>query len=180
MGAVTEEEMTNASGKASREQEIKAALEVIAGRKISTPVPADVINLFYVLGAYVRTLPQGDQQFPESFTTWRTLLLPPFDKTYTSDAPLLDVSGVSSTGSDGKSVFQVSAFVGSDLEVIEPINILATPRGALPFFLTVEHKIVFQQDVNDIEITVYAWDPQGNPGPNVDFYWRCRLAQSGT
>jgi hypothetical protein len=99
------------------------------------------------------------------------------DTTQRSDAPLLDVSGVSSTGSDGKSVFQVSTFVGAATGALEPINILATPRGALPFFLTVEHKIVAVQGVNDVEITVDAWDPQGNPAPNVEFYWRCRLAQ---
>ena len=164
--------MKKASEKVAKEQEVKAALEVIAGRKISPAVPADVLNLFYYLGTCVRTLPPGDQQFPASFTTWRNLIIDP-DTTHTSDAPLLDVSGVSSTGSDGKSVFQVSTFVGFIINGLEPINIVATPRGALPFFLTVEHKTLFP----DVEITVYAWDPQGNPGPNVEFYWRCRLAQ---
>jgi hypothetical protein len=133
------------------------------------PVPVGTVNLFYYLGTCVGTSPPGDQSFPSSFTTWRNLL---FDETtHASDAPLLDVSGVSYTGSDGKSVFRVTTFVGFEIDAQEPINVVATPRGGVPFFLTVEY--VLKQA--DVEITVYAWDPNGNPAPGVAFDWRCRF-----
>src|SRR3984885_13273468 len=159
----------------SKETDIKAHLEAIAGRKIDLPVvPIGPINLIYLLGAFVGTT--GGLEFPTSGITWRNLS---DDVTHGSTAPLLDVSGIGSTDSTGKSVFRLSTFLGGEVDPNEPVNIVATPWGAVPFFLTAEHTFVNNAggwaSPDDIEITVSGWDPTGNPGANVVFEWRCRF-----
>ena len=171
--------MDNKPQGVAKETDPKAHLEAIAGRKIDLPVGPLVLpaNLFYLLGAYIGTT--GGLDFPSSNITWKNLL---FDQaTQTSSAPLLDVSGVCSTDSNGKSVFRLTTFVGVEIDPAEPINIVATPRGSAPVFLTAEHAIVTVTVggiSKDIEITVYAWDSNGNPAPNVGFDWRCRFVSN--
>jgi|SRR6516165_3881573 hypothetical protein len=163
--------MEKASKKVATQQQVKAALEAIAGREVSPLVPVQPVNLYFRLGLCVGTFGQQEQIFPQSFYTYRNLL---FDNiTHQTNARVLDVSGFSTTGSDGKSVFQLSTFAGFNIQAEAPIQVLATPRGGLPFFLTVEHALT--QPGPDVEITVHAWNPQGKPAPNVEFDWQCRV-----
>jgi hypothetical protein len=54
-----------------------------------------------------------------------------------------------------------------------PINVLATPISAKPFFLTVQHELV--PNGTDVKITVFAWNANGGPAAGVVFNWRCRV-----
>ena len=161
------------SKKAGKNLDVKAHLEAIKGSKLDLPggVQVNKFNLFYVLGTVVQAV---GLNAVTSVVTYKDLL---FDEaTHERLAPSLDVSGVSSTGSDGKSVFRLMAFVPYELEnVAEPIHIVATPHGSVPSFLTVAHTVMGDAEAGDIEITVYAWDPNGNPAPDIVFDWRCRL-----
>jgi hypothetical protein len=154
------------SKKVAESPDVKAHLEAIKG--IVKP------PLFYLLGATVQTT-GGD--YPTSIITYKNLL---FEARYENLAPSLDVSGVSSTGSDGKSVFRLTGFLPSYeiRRLAEPVNVIATPRGSLPLFLTAEYTFVTDpgtSQASDIEITVYAWDSNGNPAPDIAFDWRCRF-----
>lgn len=57
----------------------------------------------------------------------------------------------------------------------EPVHIVATPHGSVASFLTVDHALMGDSASGDVEITVYAWDSNGNPAPDIAFDWRCRL-----
>ncbi len=147
-------------------------MEAIKGSKIDLPggIRPGKHSLLYLLGTVVQAAGLGEIT---SVITYRYLW---DEATRESLAPSLDVSGVCSTGSDGKSVFRVMTFVPYELETLaEPVHIVATPHGSVPSFLTVEHTLVSNGEAGDIEITVYAWDPNGNPAPDVVFDWRCRL-----
>lgn len=94
--------------------------------------------------------------------------------------PVFDIGGYAATGSDGKRVFRLREF--SCIEQITfdyPVNVVATPLSSQPFFLTLKHALVpFKLgllDLNDVEITVFAWDAKGNAAPNIAFDWRCRV-----
>jgi hypothetical protein len=146
----------------AKEDEVRAALEVIAGRKISpeVPVPLETFPpIFFYLGTAVSTLAATLQ----SFTIWGNL----FGQTGLNNTSLVDLTGFASTGNDGKSVFRLTSLF--QVDTAHPINVVATARGGVPASLTV--------DVDgDFQITVHSWDPQGNPAPNVMFDWRCRVA----
>ncbi len=146
--------------------DIRPHLEAITQAKTGAAVLP--VNLFYLLGAGVGTT--GGLDFPSSFISYRNLVID--DVTHTSTAALLDITGVSSTDAGGNAVFRVTTFAGSEIDAVEPVNVVATPLGGAPVFLTLEHAIVS----GDVEITVHSWSPQGSPAPNIIFDWRCRLA----
>jgi hypothetical protein len=160
------------SKKVIKNSDVKAHLEAIKGSKIDPALGIPPVNLFYVLGTVVQT--NGFNNVT-TVVTYRNLLS--FGETTQEHlAPSLDVSGVSSTGSNGNIVFTVMSFVPYELQKLaEPVHIVATPHGSVPSFLTVEHALVGDSEAGDVEITVYAWDSNGNPAPDVAFDWRCRL-----
>ena len=70
-------------------------------------------------------------------------------------------------------MFLLMAFTGGfQVDPAQPINVVATARGGVPASLTVD----YTPAAGDFEITVFAWDSQGNPAPNVTFDWRCRVS----
>ncbi len=94
--------------------------------------------------------------------------------------PVFDIGGVAATGSDGKRVFRLREF--SCIEQItfdHPVNVIATPLSSEPYFLTLKHALVVPDpsnpNLNDVEITVYAWDADGKAAPSIAFDWRCRV-----
>jgi hypothetical protein len=90
---------------------------------------------------------------------------------------LLDVGGHATTASNGQSLFRLSHFIcptGMFFHV--PINIVATAFSSTPCFLTVTHTIL--NHGADVEITVFAWDANGAPVPDILFDWRCLVALS--
>jgi len=69
---------------------------------------------------------------------WR--IVPP---TSCNDSELLDTSGRSTTGPDGKIVFRLSDFLcGRFGYFLEPVNLVATPQGTEPFYVTMNHELI--------------------------------------
>ena len=87
---------------------------------------------------------------------------------------VVDVSGFAETGPNGQITFNLTNFLCPANEIYSlPINVLATPISAKPFFLTVQHELV--NNGLDVKITVFAWDANGGRAPGVLFNWRCRV-----
>ena len=87
---------------------------------------------------------------------------------------VVDVSGFATTGANGQSTFNLTSFLCPAHEIYsEPVNVIATPKSAKPFFLTVMHDVV--NSGADVKITVFAWKPNGSPAQGVTFNWRCRV-----
>ena len=147
--------------------EAKARLEALAGYDIDEAT-AQSKSWWMPIGAY---------SFSDGLVTWRNIIR--FLPKSCNDARLLDVSGVSSTGGDGKRVFRLSEFVcfGTINSLAEPINVVATPLANTPGFLTAQHQLI-PATVDDVEITIFAWDANGVPAPNVVFDWRCRVVSN--
>jgi hypothetical protein len=145
----------------------KARLEALAGYDIDEAT-AQSKSWWMPVGAY---------SFSDGLVTWRNIIR--FLPKSCNDARLLDVSGVSSTGSDGKRVFRLSEFVcfGTINSLAEPINVVATPLANAPGFLTAQHQLI-PATVDDVEITIFTWDASGAPAPNVVFDWRCRVVSN--
>ena len=88
---------------------------------------------------------------------------------------LLDVSGFTVTGSEGKAQFRLTTFIchPGNLLFFPPINVVATPISATPHFLTLAHSIV--DNGADVEIAVASWGANGTTASNVFFDWPCRV-----
>jgi hypothetical protein len=56
---------------------------------------------------------------------------------------------------------------------------VTTARSANPFFATATCTLVADPNnpasMNDLQITLYAWDANGRPASEVFIDWRCRL-----
>jgi hypothetical protein len=99
-----------------------------------------------------------------------------------ADSPLLDSSGVVTTGADGKIAFNLSRFVNfrDGLSVFkEPVNLLANPQATTPCYVTITHQMIPNPVLpdlgfSDVLITAFSWTPAGEPAPGVSVYWRCR------
>jgi hypothetical protein len=131
----------------------------------------------------VLTYPLGLSEIYGGLIKWKNVL--PFPSEYCTFQTDIDVSGTSSTLADGRRVFLLTDFVCSRLiehgwGFVEPINVIATPRAARPAFLTMAYSTVPQGPQlpvrPDVQITVFAWNANGAPAPNVEFDWRCRTA----
>ena len=143
--------------------DVKKHLEAIVGQSLSEDDLAR-IKLFQDVATSAIT---GDG----SVTTRSLLIARP---NQCRQERLLDVSGIATTGQDGKSRFLLTAFLcptGQKFGL--PINIVATPLSASPLYLTVARSLV--DNGADVEIQVSTWNPDGTAAPSVSFDWRCRV-----
>ena len=107
-----------------------------------------------------------------SVTTHKNILINRFNTCFNNNC--LDVNGFSITGNNGQSVFRLTQFICPHGERYEhPISVVATPFSSKPFFLTVLHSLI--NNNTDVEIRIFAWDPNGNPAAGVPVNWRCRV-----
>jgi len=145
-----------------RHPDIEKHLEAILGYKL----PANAVErINFVQAVASRTISFG-------WTTWKNLIVPRPNQC--PDAKLLDVSGLATTGTDGKSRFRLTDFMCHTGEPFrEPINVVATPLSSAPCFLTVLYTLM--NNGADVEIQVSTWDAGGTPAPTVAFDWRCRV-----
>jgi hypothetical protein len=144
---------------------VKKKLEEIAGRELVV-APEQLSRFRFPVSAY---------DSADGLVAWQHIFLPGMSCEY---ARLLDVSGASYSGADGKRVIRLSDVVclGDYRLLSEPVNVLATARIAKPFFVTNTHSLISPTDPHssDIEITFFVWDPNGNAAPDIVFDWRCR------
>ena len=147
--------------------ELKRKLEEALGHEVAL----DVVQKFNFWAPVSTWLITG----PDTHVQWQNLVVGIFSP-YCVQQNTLDVASGGTTGDDGKSVFRLRAFVCIDPSdsFAAPVNVVATPNSADPFFLTVQHSLV--DGGKDVEITVSVWDPTGAPAPDIAFDWRCRVA----
>ena len=146
-------------------EDVKKQLEALGGREILVE-SAQLKFLRYPVGAY---------DYSDGLVASHSIFFP---SKRCDNAKLLDVSGSSSTGTDGKRAFRLSDYVCFQHRLLQaPVNVLATPSSTAPFFVTTSHALVDPNDLlkSDVEITVFGWDANGNPAPNLAFHWRCRV-----
>ncbi len=153
--------------------ELKKQIETIVGHDIDPNVER-TINVFHPAGSYALFFMDQSAQ-----ACWRRIF--PFPGKDCSIVRLLEATGVSSTLADGKRVFQVSDVVcpeGALWSFGEPINVVATALAESPILLTMTYSLISQgPDPSfqpDVQMTVFAWNIDGSPAPNVVFDWRCR------
>lgn len=162
----------------STKPDIKKQLEAIVGHNLNTEV-LQFINL-------TQSVASSNITSDGSITRSSLLLARPNE---CSGVRLLDVSGFATSGSDGKILFRLNAFlcpfiggigpvIGSTnppppQKYLQPINVVATPLSSTPCFLTLVHSLV--DNGADVEIKVSTWDANGGAAPNVSFDWRCRV-----
>ncbi len=155
---------------AAKRAELKTRLEEIAGRKLDL---TDEQLLSFIWPISSSTLEATLDSDDDAWTSNRSIFSPQLT---CADAQLLDTCGYSTTGSNGQVTFQLTSVLclRNNLNYFsEPVNLLATPQATGPFFMTVSHELI--TNGSDIQITAYAWNPNGTPAANVSFYWRCRL-----
>jgi hypothetical protein len=140
----------------------KEHLEGILGEKVN-PEALALIPLFMDVAISTET--------PCTITQQSLIVFRP-NRCFESRA--FDISGFTQTRANGQSVFRLSNFRCPQGEIYSaPINVVATPISPKPFFLTVMQALV--NNGTDVEITVFSWDANGAPAPNVAFNWRCRV-----
>ncbi len=174
----TEGSMTSSTEETARADDLKALLEAIAGHEIDASteqLKEQLIKLVVPVGSYAFT---GSGDTVGHITSKNLVIFRP--PICTTDR-LLDVSGVSTTSAAGNRSFLVGDFICPEEGTLfydEPINVVATPRSASPFFLTMTYSLVFppnSQFATNLQITVFAWDANGAAAPDVQFDWRCRV-----
>jgi len=153
--------------KAAKVVALKKQIEEIAGHEIDVSPE----QLFQIAAPFALSTSEDGM-----VKWWR--FFPEPQRFCVATGDLLDVSGSSVAGADGKSVFRLSGFACAQLDrtivgFAEPINVVATPRATSPSFLTMTSALV--NNASDVEITVLAWNPNGSAAPNVSFDWRCRV-----
>jgi hypothetical protein len=156
--------------------ELKTRLEEIAGRKLDM-TDEQLLSFVFPIGASTFI---AKHDFDDDAWITRERLI--FPSPVCSDGNLLDTSGLSATESNGQVAFRLRKLVcGRDSIGIfnEPVNLVATPQGASPFFITMRHQLIKDPSLpyfTDVEITASAWHPDTTVAANVRFYWRCRVA----
>lgn len=154
-------------GKMGKSAEFKKHFEEILGRDLEADIDGGVV-LRERVGTYTY------YTYDEGRATSRDIGATGAETKGCGNTLILDVSGVSRTGTDGKVEFLLSDFhCINDIRIKYPINFLATPRSLAPTFLTTARTLT--QDWTDVKITVSSWDPTGTPAGNSPFDWRCRI-----
>jgi hypothetical protein len=156
----------------ARAAEVKQQLEAVAGHAIDG-TPDQLLKAWYPAGAVL--YPRGGPADPDpSYVLSRNILSP---GSFCTQNGLLDASGASTTGSDGRRAFRLSEFACylSGYRLLDPVNFVATPRASTPSFVTFTSTLITQGENFDVSITVFTWNADGAAAPNVDFDWRCRV-----
>jgi hypothetical protein len=164
-----EEKMDKKSEKKPTPAQAKQQLEAIAGGHLE----AEQLRFFrYPVGAF---------DYTSGSSAWRSIIIFQQPALSCADANLLDASGLSTTGANGQVTFLLSNFVCLQLvrAFSAPISIVATARSTSPFIVTTTCTLVPNPNspgsMNDLQITLYAWDANGAPASGVSIDWRCRL-----
>jgi hypothetical protein len=101
----------------------------------------------------------------------------------TIQADFLDVSSSSWTDATGQRTFLLTDFICSTVNSFNsfaaPVSLVVTPNTQTPCYATMTHTLVPNPGApgsfNDLQIVVSTWDANGQPAPNINFDWRCRL-----
>jgi hypothetical protein len=156
--------------------EIIAALEAFTGHKIDQSpqqIKEQLLRFSFPFSTYAFTPASSGEVVSRSIFVEAA----PF----CNASELLDVSSSATTGDSGNVTFLITNFLCPNEQgryYSEPVNIVATPVSASPFFVTVTHSLVItppNTSATNVQITIYAWDASGAPAPGVQVNWRCRV-----
>lgn len=155
---------------AAKLKQLKKQLDDLAGKNLDVSAEQLIHFIF----------PIASQSIDDPGTVTFQRIFFPFPGKSCSQMRLLDVAGNSSTGDDGKRVFLLSDFLCSTNNAFAaPVSLVATPRSASPCYATTTLTLVpnpaLPTSFSDVQITVFAWNPNGSPAPGVSIDWRCRL-----
>lgn len=153
---------------AGKLDDLKKQLEDLAGREIDAS-REQLIQLNFPVGAQTYD-DNGD-------VTFRSIIFP---NKSCAVRRLLDASGSSTTGANGKVTFLLSGFLCASLNSFAaPVNLVATPRAETPCYVTTSYSLVPNPGLpgafSDLQITLAAWHPNGAAASRVGIDWRCRL-----
>jgi len=155
--------------------EVKKDLDEIAGRKTDMSAEQLLAFAYPIASSTYLSNPQLNIENDAWVTSERIIFPVPF----CTNSSILDTSGVTETGTDGKIVFLLHNFLCGRLgSFAEPVNLLATPQGASANYVTMTHEALANTALSlftDVQITAFSWNPDGTVAPNVRFYWRCRV-----
>jgi len=81
-----------------------------------------------------------------------------------------DLGGVAQTNREGRSSWKLTNYIcASEIRGLsDPVSFVATAISAQPATMTYEVESVGE----DIELTVYSWDVNGDPAPSTRYSWR--------
>lgn len=86
---------------------------------------------------------------------------------------IIDLCGGGQTSLSGTDVLKLSEFACYPMGAFQTRDVyfVATPRSQSPVFITT----LLEVEAQDIKITVFGWQPNGNPSGRVNFDWHCRV-----
>jgi hypothetical protein len=86
---------------------------------------------------------------------------------------IVHMCGGGQTSLSGQDVLKLSEFACYPVGAFQTRDVyfVATPRSRSPVFLTT----LLEVEAQDIKVTVFGWQPNGNPSGRVNFDWHCRV-----
>lgn len=151
----------------TEKKDIKKALDTLLADKF-TPEELQAIRIWQGVSTW--------NLIKDASVTLRPIY---FSAKFCQRTELLDVSGIAVTGTNGMIRFRLTDFICIDGVALDtPINMVATPLGSQPVFLTLNHTLVMDPSNlfgRDVEFEVFTWDADGVAAPGIAFDWRCRV-----
>jgi len=103
---------------------------------------------------------------------------------------IVDVSGSSRTDNNGVMTWDLGEVItpcrldnsGDREKFCDPFSFVATPISDKPVHVTVTRlglPAFGASCYDNISLKIFTWDANGQPAPNVAFYWRCRVVYMG-
>jgi hypothetical protein len=161
----------------AQEDELRRAIES-AVEAVPPTVPPGSIVTSWPIGTYNFDFP-ANTQFPGGQVAPYITIGDTLRGQHCNSATLLDLSGLGVTVGDGTADIRLEDFLCRQRgggypswQYLEPFNVVATPRGSAPIYLTYDLSRGGQAGP---EITFYAWRSGGIPQGGVRFDWRCRV-----
>jgi hypothetical protein len=151
--------------------ELRQQLESISGRPVDAS-DEQLLQLFFRVSL---------SNYEDGTILSRSIIFPGKSCTQASALPasFLDVSSSGSTDATGRRTFLLTDFICSTLNTFAaPVTLLVTPNTETPCYATMTHALVPDPNApgyNDLQFTVFTWNANGRPAPNISFDWRCRL-----
>jgi hypothetical protein len=158
----------------------------LSGSGVELSVHSDRLKLRYPIAAYMRW--DGDLRGAVTYQVVGLAPPAPPPSNVCNGQRMLDLMGSGRTGADGTVTLHVRDYVCWDEWKIVPddeVWVVATPRSSQPVYLT--HVVQVPPVLGgppptpaelDVQLRVMAWDPSGQPVPDVFFTWRAVLSVS--
>lgn len=134
---------------------------------------------------------EGTNARDDAYVTFKNVSSTGNRLTSCQKASVFDIGGTSYTDAAGTGEFFLSDFYCHEwldfghgrLAFEYPVVFLATPQTNVPVFLTsvqelFTHDPPIRGPANDVKVTVFSWDVNGDPHGDILFDWRCSIPMS--